>query len=161
MDTTHTGQDNAAEIANLFAYLDAPRLRIVPTPVPANDVTASPAAAAPVNVVRYEELKTRARVKFGRNYPGRVEPGFKAEIVPGVSVRIFGTDYKGRFDLTFKLGDVAVYDSFNMVYTAKIKSIGPKTITVGSRRLDICTFAQKNHDYNAERIAKRNGEWMD
>jgi hypothetical protein len=50
---------------------------------------------------------------------------------PGVSVRIFGTDYKGAFDLTFKIGDVAVYDSFNMVYTAKIESIGPKTIKVG------------------------------
>lgn len=54
-----------------------------------------------------------------------------------------------------------MYDSFNMVYTAKIESIGPKTIKVGGRRLDICTFAQRNHDYDADRIFKRNSEWMD
>lgn len=155
----HTEQDSAAEIANLFAHLDSPELRIIPGGkdlAPANDTTAQPAA-----VIRYEELKTRDRVQFGRSYPGKVEPGFKAEIIPGVSVRIFGTDYKGAFDLTFKIGDVAVYDSFNMVYTAKIESIGPKTIKVGGRRLDICTFAQRNHDYDADRIFKRNSEWMD
>ncbi len=157
----HTDQDSAAEIANLFAHLDAPKLRIVPGGKleAANDV--APTAATPANLIRYEELKTRDRVQFGRSYPGRVEPGFKAEVIPGVSVRIFGTDYNGPFDLTFKLGDVAVYDSFNMVYTAKVENIGPKTVTVGKRRLDICTFAQRNHDYNADRIFKRNSEWMD
>ena len=42
MDTAHTSNDNPAEIAALFAYLDAPVVKVAPV-APAAEVVAPPA----------------------------------------------------------------------------------------------------------------------
>lgn len=95
-----------------------------------------------------------------------------AEITPGESIRIFGV--KGNrangpveFDLTFKVGDVAEYDSYNLIYTGRITKIGPKTVTIQhyetgprSSRLRLSEFSWRNWDFNSEVIASRNSDTM-
>lgn len=169
METAHTSNDNPAEIAALFAYLDAPVAK--PAPVaPAAEVTAAP--VKPAAKIIYAELKSKASKSHGHVYEGVVEKGFQAEVIPGQSVRIFGTQYNRinpkAFDLTFKIGDLAEYDSFNLIYVGTITKIGPKTVTITetgydarSHQLDICSFARKNWDFDYERIAKQNSEWRD
>lgn len=84
METAHTSQDNPAEIAALFAYLDAPAEKVAPVaPV------AEPAKQA--GKVIYTELKSKTSKIHGHVYEGQVEKGFQAEVIPGRSVRIFGT----------------------------------------------------------------------
>ncbi len=95
-----------------------------------------------------------------------------AEIVPGVSIRIFGT--KGNrvngpveFDLTFLVGDIAEYDSYNLIYTGRITKIGPKTVTIQhyetgprSSRLRLSEFSWRNWDFNTDEIAAKNSDTM-
>ena len=67
---------------------------------------------------------------------------------------------------TFRVGDTVEYDSYNYSYTGVIVSIGKKTVTVdpgrGSqkRRLTFHTFNWRNWNFNAEEIARKNGEVM-
>lgn len=63
----------------------------------------------------------------------------------------------------FHLGDRAVYDSYNLIYTGKITAISSKVITITEdytngrvHRLKIQNFARRNYDYDAERIAEHN-----
>jgi hypothetical protein len=99
---------------------------------------------------------------------------YGVELRKGESIRLFG-EYKNHvkgpkpFDLSFKVGDRAVYGSFNLTYTGIIVSIGEKTVTIREpyshdskcHRLQFSEFAWRNWDYDAEKIAKRNSEWMD
>lgn len=94
---------------------------------------------------------------------------YNAEITPKKEIRIFGiycTYVKGDqvFDKTFRIGDEAEYDSYNLIYTGKIVSIGNKTITIESHgekhRLTIYNFSRKNWDFDQARIAKHNTEEM-
>lgn len=82
--------------------------------------------------------------------------------------RIF-RDYRGGVEETvspeFRVGDYAVYGSYNLIYTGRIVSITEKTVTIkpyenqdGTKRLKHADFAWRNYDYNAERIASRNHE---
>lgn len=72
-----------------------------------------------------------------------------------------------KFSLYFQLGDVAVFDSFNLVYTGEIVKIAPKSVTIfdkcsqRNKRLDLFDFIQRNWNFNLEKINKRNSEWMD
>ena len=66
--------------------------------------------------------------------------------------------------VSFKVGDTAVYDSWNLIYTGAITNITDKTVTIhprgyqSARRLKLDTFAFYNYDYDAERIATENAE---
>lgn len=98
--------------------------------------------------------------------------GVKADIVPGKSIRIYG-EYTNHcngpqtFDRTFKVGDACERHSYNLVYTGNITQIGVKTVTIKddtlseTSRLTLEGFISRNWDFDAEKIAKRNGEWMD
>jgi hypothetical protein len=106
---------------------------------------------------------------------------FNAEIIKNQSIRLFGwtrgttfgydVDRTGRnpvtrnFARTFRVGDEAEYDSYNLSYIGTIVAIGEKTVSIadGSKttRLDLYTFALRNWDFDAERARKRNSEWMD
>ena len=77
------------------------------------------------DVIRYDIIKDRDR----KHYEGSVLDGAKAEVIPGKSIRIFGTyanchDGPRAYDITFKIGDEAVYGSYNFDYTAKVTQIG-------------------------------------
>ena len=95
---------------------------------------------------------------------------FGAMVTPGEEVTLTCLK-KGEEEpstIVFKVGDVCIYGSYNLVYTGEILAIGAKTVTInaggtgqGNKRLDLYKFAWRNYDYNAERIAKRNSEWYD
>lgn len=72
---------------------------------------------------------------------------------------------KASYRKVFELGDDAVYGSFNLVYTGRIVAIGEKTVSIEdmgrTHRLDLATFNRRNWNYDADRIRKRNSEWMD
>ena len=114
-----------------------------------------------------------------RKHRGRVishEPigELHADVERNVSIRLFGrvTSSQQRneagewspmtvaFDRTFKLGDEAEYDSFNLVYTGQIVAITDKIVTIqdGSERhrLDLYEFIRRNWDLDLEKIGKNN-----
>lgn len=70
---------------------------------------------------------------------------------------------------TFKVGDTAEYDSYNLSYTGTITKITEKTVTIvqypGSsmarkHMLSLHEFAWRNWDFNAEETARKNSEEM-
>ena len=65
---------------------------------------------------------------------------------------------------TFKVGDDAVYGSYNLIYTGEIISIGKKTVTIDDhgrrKRLKFEDFCWRNWDYNSEEIASKNFDTM-
>lgn len=88
----------------------------------------------------------------------------QAEVIRNVSIRIFGT-YSGRtFDKTFKLDDMAEYDSFNLTYYGAIKSITDKTVTIQERygreprkhRLKLPEFMWRNHNFDLQSVMDAN-----
>lgn len=64
----------------------------------------------------------------------------------------------------FKIGDIAEYDSWNLVYLGEIVSITEKTVTIQPKyenkkyRLKLEQFAWRNYDFDLERINKENFE---
>lgn len=98
---------------------------------------------------------------------------YNAEIEPKKSIRLYGV-YNNlcggpkQYDITFNIGDVAEYDSYNLKYTGVIISIGEKTVTIEDRhngcatptrrRLDLEHFASRNWDFDAEKIQAWNRE---
>jgi hypothetical protein len=92
---------------------------------------------------------------------------YDVEIEKGKSIRLTGiaSCYREErpFDITFKIGDTAEYDSYNLTYVGKIISITEKTVTiehgryqVERSRLTLAEFAWRNFNFDAERIAKEN-----
>ncbi len=102
--------------------------------------------------------------------PTNSQGTYNADIMPGHSIRIFGvmTNHVGgprEFDRVFKIGDEAVYGSYNLIYTGRIVKIGPKTVTIKHyehtsdvTQLQTFCFVDKNWNFNAERIAHHNAE---
>tara|TARA_R110000796_G_scaffold84556_2_gene184228 strand:- start:1045 stop:1416 length:372 start_codon:yes stop_codon:yes gene_type:complete len=93
---------------------------------------------------------------------------YRADVVKGSSIRIHGIDANNvrgpqSFDRTYQLGDDAVYDSYNMVYTGEIVSITDKTVTIDTRstggrtkRLPLAVFVARNHGWDLVKVAKHN-----
>jgi hypothetical protein len=90
-------------------------------------------------------------------------------IEPGVSIRLYGLERNHRkepftYERTFKLGDVAEYDSYNLSYLGVIAAIGERTVTLeahGRRhRLSIFDFSWRNRHLDLEATAKRNLDTM-
>lgn len=92
---------------------------------------------------------------------------YTCHIEPGKSIRLTGFNRNYRkdgfsFDITFKIGDPAEYDSYNLIYIGHIVSIGPKTVTIKprretrTRRLDLATFAARNFNFDLARIEREN-----
>jgi len=118
----------------------------------------------------YRNLKSRDGVRFGRPYTGDTKVGQHADVTPGKSIRLHGLDTNRvkptPHDITFKVGDRAVYGSYNLVYTGTITSIGAKTVTVTEdngckvHRMSVYDFNFRNCHYDGEAIAKRNFDTM-
>lgn len=158
----------------------------VPAPVK-NQRIETPAPDMPLpkkgmNIINIIGVKSKDYTSHGTKYPGTINMKHNADIAKQRWIRIYGigagrtsydpitkvtTAYTPAFDLTFKMGDTCVYDSYNLVYTGKIVGIGAKTITIekaGYSRntvLDIATFIQRNYDYDAKAIFERNSNWSD
>ena len=139
----------------------------LPAVVPAYIPTPKPEPKGPNFVHPVPAGLDRPSVQLREIGNGWSSDRYNVDIWPKQAIRLFGT-YKNRttpveFDITFKLGDTAEYDSYNLSYTGKIVSIGPKTVTIDAsgtgdrtKRLDIVEFAWRNWDFDAERIAKEN-----
>lgn len=75
-----------------------------------------------------------------------------------------GKSYSDSDPLTFKIGDIAEYDSYNLSYLGKIVSITEKTVTIEpryektKRRLKLYEFAWRNYNFNLEQVEKENHE---
>lgn len=97
-----------------------------------------------------------------------------AVVTAGESVRIVHLDMAhastGTDVREFKVGDMAEYGSYNLVYYGPVKSITAKTVVIGhmnaapgqpAHRLTIGAFVEKNHDFDLAKARKRNDEYMD
>lgn len=111
----------------------------------------------------------------GELHQATITDDLNAEIVKGKTIRLFGTyrscfsrgDEK-TFDRTFKIGDLAEYDSYNFSYHGTIVAIGEKTVSIRAydndkhvKRLDLYTFTWRNWDLDLEKAAKRRSDWSD
>lgn len=79
----------------------------------------------------------------------------------------YAYDDKENTEVSFEVGDEAEHGSYNLIYTGKIVSITPKTVTVerkdigcGNRRLKWNEFAWRNHDFDAAKVASYNSNEM-
>ena len=107
------------------------------------------------------EIKTKARKRFGQVYPAQVTGTF-AEVERNKSIRIYGKYSNRDFDKTFKMGESAEYDSFNLTYYGEIVGISNKTVQIkeshGGRihRLDLYTFMWRNHNFDVDAAFEHN-----
>lgn len=93
---------------------------------------------------------------------------YHADVVPRTSIRLHGFEHNSRkphaYDITFKVGDTAVYGGYNLTYTGKIVSIGEKTVRIEDcgrvKALRFDDFSFWNRNYNAERIAQENADTL-
>ena len=71
---------------------------------------------------------------------------------------------EGHAPNTFKVGDMAEYDSYNLSYYGPIVSITEKTVTIKDKyfdrkyRLKLDTFAWRNYNFNLEKTVQENFE---
>ena len=114
---------------------------------------------------------TKARKRFGVEYPATATE-YAYFIKDGVLtvVRDLSKYGKGISNPnTFRVGDTAEYDSYNLHYTGRITKITDKTVTIvaypdtrmqKTHRLDMHEFCWRNWDFDAERIEKYNQNEM-
>lgn len=108
-----------------------------------------------------------------------------AVVAVGVSVRVLSVETKhdsvkgddGRYrtavrtlvaDRTFRLGDHALYHSYNLAYFAPVEAVTAKTVVIAEgrgrskrTRFTIAGFVGWNHDFDAAKAAERNANWSD
>lgn len=172
MITDSLNQESAASLLASLAMLDEVRKPPTLTSINGGKSKAKPvrpSAAKVPDVIRYEELRERDWTRGGVTHKGKVLKDAKADVIPGVSVRIFGRAHNlvipCDYDLTFKIGDDAVYDSYNTVYVGKIIRIGEKTVAIqgnsATTQIAYERFTVLNCRFNREKIAKAKAEHYD
>ena len=107
----------------------------------------------------------------------KINNGFRGSynlfITPGEKVEIHTHRENGELVnvKVFRPGDIAEYDSYNLRYTAPIKSITAKNVIFDTgrkfgskfrrdetKRLKMESFAWRNHDFDAAEVAAQNAE---
>jgi len=89
----------------------------------------------------------------------------------GSRITLAGVDFHGQaYTKIFKVGDIATYDSWNLIYTGEIVKITDKAVHIvknkghkyneKTMRLDLYQFASQNWDFDADKAAKHNSEEM-
>src|SRR5512140_1810078 len=92
---------------------------------------------------------------------------YNVEIEPRKSIRLHGVHTNHvkpyPYDKTFRIGDQAEYDSYNLSYVGTIVAIGEKTVTIehgaGQKqrsRLSLRECARRNYDFDLDRIRAEN-----
>jgi hypothetical protein len=98
--------------------------------------------------------------KWNNNQPKATE--FAVNIERNKSITIFRNGQEGS---SFVLGAEAEYDSYNLKYTGTITKITDKLVQITAypgtqnerrRNLNLHEFCYRNHDFNAEKVAKHN-----
>lgn len=111
-------------------------------------------------------MRKNSRWKFDINdYLEKSSERFSAKISKDKKeITIFGKQYKTEFCKTFKVGDYAEYDSFNLVYYGEIIKISEKTVTIEERystrrhRLSLYDFISKNWNFDLTEVEEKNHE---
>lgn len=113
------------------------------------------------------DVRPKVRRHKGQEYTMENAVGkadVQAHVVRGKSIRLVGRYNNKDVDITFKVGDMAEYDSYNLHYLGEIKQITDKAVTIEpeysgrTRRLDLHTFMWRNHDFDLEQTRKSNTE---
>lgn len=188
--------------ARCMAEVDAHLASLPPVLTPSACQPLAPFPAPARRAITYQNITGKVRRRFGVTHPAPVAEGQHADVVPGSSVRLYGEDpnrcrwdaerrqsvqYTRHYDLTFRVGDRAVYGSYNLVYTGTITAIGKQTVTITedgyerdangetmrdadgllrtgpfgqAHRLELYEFNWRNNDYDAEKIARENADTM-
>lgn len=104
----------------------------------------------------------------GRTYRGHKYPdtptGVVAHIERNKSIRMVGTYNNQAVDITFKVGDTAEFDSYNLHYLGTITKITDKGVTIdpqyreGTKRLSLHTFMWRNYNFDLADINARNAD---
>jgi hypothetical protein len=105
---------------------------------------------------------TKARKFHGVECPA--EPtAYLVDLSKKDSVLIHREESNGEVKIckNFLVGDVAEYDSYNLVYTGTIKKITEKSVTIVERcgtvhRLSMNEFCWRNYNFDAVRVADEN-----
>jgi hypothetical protein len=131
----------------------------------ANDNIAAPTVTKVNGLVVYRNVAGKARTKFGRTFEAPVARGQHAAVVPNASITLWGLDRNHvsglrPYRIEFKIGEIAVYGSYNLIYTGVITAIGEKTVTIDDdgkvTRMSIYDFSRRNSNFNADRVAEHN-----
>lgn len=102
--------------------------------------------------------------KWNNNTPKASE--YSVEIDRNAFIGIYR---HGEMCSSFRIGDTAEYDSYNLRYTGRITKITDKTVqitaypgTQSERRhnLSLYEFCYRNYDFNAEKVAAHNANEM-
>jgi hypothetical protein len=109
-------------------------------------------------------VMTKAVKRMGQVYPPKAT---KFEVdQDGKKITIWSD---GIECTSFKLGDEAEVDSYNLIYTGTITKITDKAVTIvqypnsrqpRTHRLDLNTFCWRNYKFDAVRVAAENSEIM-
>lgn len=104
-----------------------------------------------------------------------VSTGHHAKITPGKSIVLFGVETNSvrgpyEYETTFRIGDQAEYNSWNLSFFGTIVSITAKTVTIVSypgtsnernHRLSLKKFEWRNRHFDLAKKSRENSEWMD
>lgn len=117
-----------------------------------------------------EDIPQKSIRRRGVVFPGTPAKGHHAEIIPGVSIRLYGIETNrvggpAPYDRTFKIGDEVEYHSYNLSYTGRITSITAKNVSVQDDhmktvRLDLYTFSWRNRDLDLAKVSARNADTL-
>lgn len=117
------------------------------------------------------QVMTKERTSHGHVYPSQptefhVKITKKTKNSPA-SISIY-REKNGEIEFcqTFKVGDQAEYDSFNLSYYGEIVNITDKSVTIAKtysskkHRLDLNQFCWRNYNFDVDRASKENSETM-
>lgn len=116
---------------------------------------------------------TRVLTKARKHYPATpteyyvAHPDKNTITVKRIWMSGYGADRKtSEQSATFKVGDTAEYDSYNLSYCGTILKITPKTVVIKeshddrTHRLDLHTFSYRNYNFDLQKITARNSDTM-
>lgn len=121
----------------------------------------------------FKNVQVPVRKSYGQTYGGG-ESEYFVEVKKGKSISLYRENERnGKSAVkTFKVGDYAEYDSYNLSYYGKILSITDKTVTidknakyphineVSKTRMKIYDFSWRNYDFDLEETAAKNADTM-
>ena len=119
-------------------------------------------------MIQVKDIQPKARKgSVTGSLPSPSHTVYNADIEPGKSIRLHGMHQNTPFDVSFNVGDIAEYDSYNLHYLGEIQQITQNTVTInqkstgrGNKRLGLYEFSWRNYDFDLRKHSKHNLEEM-
>ena len=124
----------------------------------------------------FKTVNTKKYKRYGKVYPS-TPTEYDARIIPQQEITIRRNqplepgrlpNYRFNGERTFRVGDWAEYDSYNLHYIGKIIAITNKTVTIldypdsniqsRKHRLDLHTFCWRNYTLSVEEKREQNAD---